>query len=142
MKQANKFNFELNTFKMKRALRLSFIAFTTVFLFSSFKKKEKVILSPSNTIIVGVKNYPVGVRYLYKWLNKIYNTEAVSNKNFSVLREYSELSNDKDTTGKIVISVGATHFSNDDDVKNLPHYAFIIKKKGNLPANGIIWIVS
>lgn len=132
MKQANKVNFELNIFKMKRALGLSFIACITLFLFSSFKKKETVVLSPSNTIIVCTKGYPVGVRYLYKWLNKIYNTEAVSNKNFSVLREYSELRSDKDTAGKIVISVGATHFSNDGDVKNLPHYAFIIKKKGNL----------
>ena len=132
MKQANKINFELNIVRMKSTIRLSLIAFITIFFLSSFKKNEKVILSPSNTIIVGVKDYPIGVRYLYKWLNKIYNTEAVSNKNFSVLREYSELRNDKDTTGKIVISVGATHFSNDDDVKNLPHYAFIIKKKGNL----------
>lgn len=117
---------------MKSVLRLFLIAFITLIFFSSFKKKENVILSPSKTIIVGVKNYPVGVRYLYKWLNKIYNTEAVSNKNFSVLREYSELSNDKDTTGKIVISVGATHFSNDNDVKNLSPYSFIIKREGNL----------
>ena len=111
MKQVNKFNFELNTFKMKRALRLSFIAVIAFFLFSSFKKNDRVVLSPSNTIIIGTKVYPIGVKYLYKWLNKIYNTEAISNKNFPVLREYSELRNDKDTTGKIVISVGATHFS-------------------------------
>ena len=80
---------------MKYTLRLSLIAFITVTLVSSFKKNEKVVLSPSNTIIVGVKGYPIGARYLYKWLNKIYNTEAISNKNFSVLREYSELRNDK-----------------------------------------------
>ena len=100
--------------------------------FSSFKKKKEIILLPSNTIIVGTKDYPIGVRYLYKWLNKIYNTEGVSNRNFSVLREFSELRNDKDTTGKIVISVGATHFSNDDNVKNLSPYSFIIKREGNL----------
>jgi len=118
--------------KMKTNFRLSIIAFIVIFFLSSFKKNEKIILSPSSTIIVGVKNYPIGVRYLYTWLNKIYNTEATSNKNFSVLREYSELRSDKDTAGKIVISVGDTHFSNNEDVKNLPPYSFIIKKKGNL----------
>ena len=117
---------------MKSNIKLSLIAIITILLFSSFKKNDKIILSPSNTIIVGTKDYPIGVRFLYKWLNKIYNTEAGSNKNFSVLREYSELRNDKDTTGKIVISIGATHFSNGNDVKNLSPYSFIIIKKGNL----------
>jgi len=117
---------------MKITIRLSIIGAASIFFLSSFKKNEKVILSHSNTIIVGVKDYPIGVRYLYAWLNKIYNTEAISNKNFSVLREFSELSSDRDTAGKIVISVGDTHFSNDEDVKNLSPYSFIIKKKGNL----------
>ncbi len=117
---------------MKAILRLSVILAITILILSSFRKNENVNFSPSNTIIVATKNYPAGVRFLYKWLNKIYNTEAGSNKNFSVLREYSELKSDKDTSGKIVISVGDTHFSNDEDVKNLPPYSFIIKKKGNL----------
>jgi len=117
---------------MKSTLRLSLIAFITVTLFSSFKKNEKVVLSPSNTIIVGTKGYPIGVRYLYKWLNKIYNTEAVSNKNFSIFREYSELRNDNDTAGKIVLSIGDNHFNKNKDVSDLSPYSFIIKKNGNL----------
>ncbi|HEY5462801.1 MAG TPA: DUF4838 domain-containing protein [Hanamia sp.] len=117
---------------MKITIRLSIIAAASIFFLSSFKKNEKIILSPSRTIIVGVKDYPIGVRYLYIWLNKIYNTEAISNKNFSVVREFSELRSDRDTVGKIVISVGDTHFSNNEDVKDLSPYSFIIKKKGNL----------
>ena len=117
---------------MKITFRLSVIAFITIFFFSSFKKSEKVILSPSKTMIVVTKDYPVGVRFLYKYLNKIYNTEAISNKNFTVAREYSELISDKDTTGKIVISIGDNHFNNDNEVKNLSPYSFIIKKKGNM----------
>ncbi len=108
------------------------MAFIVIIAFSSFKKSNKFILSPSKTIIVGTKDYPIGVRFLYNWLNKIYNTKAGDGKHFSILREFSELRSDKDTAGKIVISVGATHFSNDDDVKNLSSYSFIIKKTGNL----------
>lgn len=117
---------------MRPDVRIFVISLISMILFSSFQKKEEIVLSPTSTIIVSVKNYPVGVKYLYKWLNKIYDTKPGSGKNFSIRREYTELKSDKDTSGKIVISVGDTHFSNEDDLKNLNNYSFVIKRKGNL----------
>jgi hypothetical protein len=116
---------------MRNTFRLSCFALILFVLFSSFTK-NKIVLSSNNTIIVVTKNYPIGVRYLYKWLNKIYETELVSNKNFSVLREYSELRSDKDTSGKIVLSIGDNHFNSNENIQNLPPYSFMIKRKGNL----------
>lgn len=121
----------LSISQVKRTFKL-FPIIIVIVLFSSFTRNEKNVLSPQNTVIVATKNYPIGVRYLYKWLNKIYKTEAVSNQNFSVLREFSELKNDNDTSGRIVLSIGDNHFNHNEDVRILPPYSFIIKRKGNL----------
>ncbi|HET7115028.1 MAG TPA: DUF4838 domain-containing protein [Hanamia sp.] len=118
---------------MKSGFTLSFFSFVILFACCSFKKDDSVSLSPSNTIIVTTKNYPVGVRFLHNWLGKVYNLQNPnSNKNFTILREYTELRRDGDTSGKIILSIGDNHFNKDENMSDLPPYSFIIKKNGNL----------
>jgi hypothetical protein len=109
-------------------MKRTFIFFIIILSFSSFKKNQKEILSPSTTIIVipdkanSQENQAAFI--IRKWLKKIYKTDS----GFTIIKQ-SLL---KDTKGKIIIAIGNTKFSSVKSLENFPAYSFLINKNENV----------
>lgn len=108
-------------------LILFFVACTNIFSTctdTTVKQPKMDYLNPSGTVIEVVQNYDYSAHFLHKWVNKVSNTDRA----FSLLREITEL---RDTVGKIVISIGNTKSNQSVDAPQC-NSCYVIKRSGNL----------